>query len=190
MKHKLIELNNSLINEMNNTLIPDEHSENLFINSAHKGANNFNLLVNELCKSNNIKILDIGCGSGELLSKLQTLNPTLELHGITTSKNEVIYARHSGLENIYLIDMRNVAEYYESNYFDIIIIWCSFHYISKEEQNNVINQIYDLLKPNGYFLNVADLDYQICYPNSSKFEYTDKYLSCSTQGRIYTYRKI
>lgn len=94
------------------------------------------------------KILDLGCGAGELMFDLSIL---YNIFGTTIHLGEVEYGRSIyGLADICPIDMRVIDDYFEDDYFDCIICHCSLHFIEQEERQHLVNNvIYKLLKRNG-----------------------------------------
>ncbi len=95
------------------------------------------------------RILDIGCGIGQLLREIRAELPgyKLELLGIDYSKEMVNIAReHGGGINYKQMDVAQIANV--SGKFDIIICTHSFPYY--ENQAEAIAQIRDLMDVGGY----------------------------------------
>ena len=95
-------------------------------------------------------ILDVGCGTGEILRTVRTLYPTVSLFGIDISREMLKQAEEKELDNakLYLGD----AEYlpFENNKFDLLICTDSFHHYPNPQK--VIDEFYRVLKHNGYLL--------------------------------------
>lgn len=124
-----------------------------YVTSETHGPQVFDWLVNFIkgCKVDNERILDLGCGAGELLSKLKD---DFEVYGTTIHLGEVKYGREVyGLEDICPIDMREIGDYFEEQYFDYIILHCSLHFISQEEREILVNDtIWRLLAWKGLLI--------------------------------------
>ncbi len=163
-----------------------------YITSETHGENVFDGLVNSV----NIdvpydsNVLDLGCGAGEFLSKLN--HPKTNLYGVTIHLGEVKYARENyGLENVCPIDMREIANYFEDGFFSCIVAHCCLHFITPEERTTLINgPVYNLL---DYFGLLYVVDYK-GNPTTGVQGVSDKYLNISppklsTMGTLSVYRK-
>lgn len=67
-----------------------------------------------------MRILDIGCGTGETLSFLQEFLDRPVLHGVDTSKTAINFAIKRGHANITLIDAKQLP--FPDKYFDYILL--------------------------------------------------------------------
>lgn len=65
------------------------------------------------------RILDIGCGTGETLTFLQTLFPDAELFGVDTSYDSVSYSQKRGHKNVVFADANKLP--YKHDKFDVIL---------------------------------------------------------------------
>lgn len=100
------------------------------------------------------KVLDVGCGTGELAFKLADYMDKAEIHGVDISKTMIEKANHkiaiNSRKNSHNIKFKvgDVEELpYKDNSFDIITCSHSFHhYLNKEK---AISEMYRILKPNG-----------------------------------------
>ncbi len=103
----------------------------------------------------NPEILDIGCGTG--IPTRQLANYKANITAIDIDKTMIDVALMSPFPNIkYEISPANRLSFKE-NSFDIITIFSAFHWFSS--QNNVLNEIFRVLKPNGliFILNKNDV---------------------------------
>ncbi|XP_006816136.1 S-adenosylmethionine-dependent methyltransferase Rv2258c-like [Saccoglossus kowalevskii] len=100
------------------------------------------------------KVIDIGCGRGTILNRLGLQFPLSEFHGVEFSSHAVKSARE-GAKNM---DAKNVVFYeYDaaqlptdwSNSFDYAIAMNAIH--DQAHPYVVLNEIYRILKPEGYF---------------------------------------
>lgn len=105
----------------------------------------------------NSKILDIGCGTGNLLCSLSK-DDSLELHGIDLSK-EMIQIAKKKLKNKALVKLggvENLIKEYKNNYFDYIFIEDAFHHLPN--QDKLIVRIKSLLNREGKLI-ISDLSF-------------------------------
>ncbi|MEK6914378.1 MAG: methyltransferase domain-containing protein [Nanoarchaeota archaeon] len=105
----------------------------------------------------NSKILDIGCGTGNLLYDLSK-DESLKLYGIDLSKNMLKIAREKLRNNavLKLGNVKNVLLKYKKNYFDYIFIEDTFHHLPNQEK--LIDKIKILLNKNGKLI-ISDLSF-------------------------------
>lgn len=94
-------------------------------------------------KINNGRVLDVGCGSGNLLVNLKNLG--WEVYGIDPSPIAVNVARSRGLDNIYQGELNELK--LNENFFDVIILFHVFEHIPNPE--TVLLEIKRILKPGG-----------------------------------------
>jgi SAM-dependent methyltransferase len=98
-----------------------------------------------------IKILDFGCGDGNLERFIYDFFTNCKYYGIDVSKASIEKAnmlkkRNSKFE---LFDGENIP--FQDNYFDIIIVANVFHHIDFKFHNKILKEIYRVLKPSGHF---------------------------------------
>jgi ubiquinone/menaquinone biosynthesis C-methylase UbiE len=105
-------------------------------------------LLKEYLKDN-IKILDIGCATGNFLSKIQKINSEIELYGVDFSPKMIVLAKNK-FKNIKFYNLRAEEIDFPSDYFDIITIIETFHHL--QNQNLVLEKIHKILKPEGILL--------------------------------------
>lgn len=92
------------------------------------------------------KVLDVGCGTGELCYVLKSIYPNAEYRGIDIS--EVMIAKSKKRVKDIKFDVGNVqALPYEDNSFDIIVNTLSFHHY--EDPQGALNEMKRVLKPGG-----------------------------------------
>ena len=108
-------------------------------------------LKEKLKADKNYKILDVGCGTGQLLRELKARYPKskLELRGIDFSKEMIQNATEKDNNISYQqIDVRNISNIDER--FDFVLCTHSFPYY--ENQSMAISQFADSLNAGGYLL--------------------------------------
>lgn len=160
------------------------YGQGIFVNSEHKGKGNFDDLVNYL-ENKKGPVLDIACGSGEFISLLLSKNPNIECYGITMSLDEVQYNIKNN-RKVLPIDMRDMSSISNIK-FESIVIWCSFQYVTPEEQDLVAEQIYNMLTPNGRFYNIYDQPPANWSPKDKKFKEVS--LNIRVQGALRVFEK-
>ncbi len=117
------------------------------------------------------KILDIGCGPRGSLewatqSETHGLDPLVNQYkklGITEHKMNYIQAN---CENIP----------YENNYFDVVSSFNSLDHVDDLEKS--ISEIKRIIKPNGYFLLIADIhdNSTVCEPSPFSWDIAQKFI--------------
>lgn len=103
----------------------------------------------ELPKQANV--LDIGCGTGRLLDRLASQQPTLKATGLDFSGEMIRQARAHNRHRprIIFIEGNAIALPFAENQFDAVFNTLSFlHYDSPEQ---VFQQVSRVLRPNGRF---------------------------------------
>ncbi len=103
----------------------------------------------------NIKILDVGCGTGDTLVIISKLS-TAKLYGLDISKNMLLRARKKLGRKAKLIlgDVEKIP--FEDNYFDYVLNTEAFHHFPNP--NKSLKEINRVLKKDGKFI-LADLNF-------------------------------
>lgn len=94
--------------------------------------------------------LDVGCGTGEILSAVRKLYPAASLQGIDISREMLKQAESKKIDNIklYLGDAEHLP--FENDKFDVLICTDSFHHYPKPQK--AIDEFYRVLQNDGYLL--------------------------------------
>ena len=104
---------------------------------------------------NNSKILDAGCGTGNLLVLLEKSGKNLGIHGIDISKEMIKIARRK-TDNINLkIGLVENMDF-KNNFFDYIFSIDAFHHYS--DKDIAMNNFYRVLKKNGRLI-IVDINF-------------------------------
>ncbi len=105
--------------------------------------------------SNIFKVLDLGCGTGNVAKKVKDRFPKSSINCIDIAENMIQMAK---------IKLKNYSdiEYYTGDFsdfnfqgnYDVVVSSLALHHIrTDEEKKQFYIRIYDVLKPGGLFLN-------------------------------------
>ncbi|GKX29708.1 hypothetical protein SH1V18_21880 [Vallitalea longa] len=110
-------------------------------------------------------ILEIACGTGivsfgiaDAVKKVTAIDISKEMIDVAKEK-----AKKMNVENIEFQVADGYNLQYEDNSFDTILLFNTLHIV--KEPDTLLNEIYRLLKPNGYLLTVTD-----CYSEPVKIK--------------------
>lgn len=108
-------------------------------------------ITEHLEKSPDLKLLDFGCGTGELINCLKKNDFKGQIEGCDVSRQMLIKASERLSENdskrFKLLEGDRLP--YNDNEFDVLTAVCVFHHIDKEQHALRISEIKRVLKPNG-----------------------------------------
>jgi putative AdoMet-dependent methyltransferase len=105
----------------------------------------FNEIREEILKSKAKKILDIGCGTGNLCGGL---SETLDVVGIDQSLEMLTYAKKK-YNNLELKLGSFLDKPFYKNEFDIVITTYAFHNLNCSDKKKALNNMLEYLKPDG-----------------------------------------
>ena len=99
----------------------------------------------------NSKVLDLCCGTGDLGAIVKDIMPSCDVVGVDFSHQmlEIARKKHPNI-TFWEADVTDLK--FEKNSFDYIIMGFGLRNIP--QKNKVLEQIYKILKTNGYFLHV------------------------------------
>lgn len=103
----------------------------------------------------NIKLLDLGCGTGQLLESLSTTHPDFILYGIDKSEEMLRIAKEKHINAIFLqadmdqnhLETKSTTTALEPGTFDRVICSHSFPYYKRKQ--DVLAWVASLLKEDG-----------------------------------------
>ncbi|MCK5123206.1 MAG: class I SAM-dependent methyltransferase [Candidatus Pacebacteria bacterium] len=112
----------------------------------------------------NAKVLDWGCGYGDVSYLLKNKRPDLEiiLYDVLSSPPWEVLTKHANLKKIICRDQRKIP--FQDNFFDAIVGVGVLEHV--EDQKYSLKEVYRILKPKAQF-------FVFLYPNS--FSYTEKF---------------
>lgn len=124
----------------------DKWNANLY-DSKHSFVSKFgNQLIELLAPEKGEKILDLGCGTGDLAKKLYDLN--VDVVGVDKSKNMVIQAKNKYSDITFIVQDATALEF--NNEFDAVFSNATLHWVKTPKQ--ALSCIYNSLKPGGRFI--------------------------------------
>lgn len=116
-------------------------------------------VLNELANKE-IKVLDLSCGSGELLKEIRARFPKVRLYGVDISSKMLDLARKKLPEKEITLQKMDVhILQYQDNYFDLVVSTESFHHyydqarVLKEMKRVVNNKGKVMIVDINFFLN-------------------------------------
>lgn len=92
-----------------------------------------------------LKILDIGCGTGETLTFLKNYLPKSQLFGIDSSSDAIRYTKSRGHKNIQKVDAGKLP--FKKDSFDYILLLDVIEHI--EDDTSILVEAKRVLKKNG-----------------------------------------
>ena len=92
-----------------------------------------------------VKILDVGCGTGETLTFIKKMFPKAKLYGVDSSISAIKYSKQRGHKNI----LKSLAEKlpFKDETFDVVLFLDVLEHIKNDQK--VINEAKRVLKKNG-----------------------------------------
>ena len=141
------------------------------------------------CQTSPLRVLEVGCGFGETLGRIQYLYPDAEIHGVEIMENVAAIAKNKlpiMCDNIETMDLP-----FDKEYFDYIIFADVLEHLVSPQ--TVLKKIHPYLKPNGHVLtsipNImnASVIYGLLHGN---FTYQDSGILDRTHLRFFTHKEI
>lgn len=129
----------------------DKQAETYDIDKNGKHARNiYSYIIDKLSDIQFSNVLDVGCGTGEILNTIKTLYPAVSLFGIDISKEMLKQAEEKGLNNsrLFLGDAECLP--FENEKFDLLICTDSFHHYPNPQR--AIDEFYRVLRKGGILL--------------------------------------
>ena len=107
-------------------------------------------IIDELSHIAFDNLLDVGCGTGEILNSVKNIYPSASIYGIDISEEMLKKAKEKLLDaaEISLGDAEHLP--YENGKFDLLMCTDSFHHYPNPQK--AIEEFYRVLKKDGYLL--------------------------------------
>jgi ubiquinone/menaquinone biosynthesis C-methylase UbiE len=105
-------------------------------------------------RSKKIKILDIGCGSGEISRFFNNL----DYIGIDVNPDYIEFARKIYKKNFEVMNAQKLR--FKKRYFDYVVIIGVLHHIDDKNCNLILNEITRVIKDNGKIIIIEDVNTQ------------------------------
>ena len=125
------------------------------------------LLKKLLPANRSIKVLDIGCGLGDLTKKVWVLDPKNDITGIDISENAInrisATAKKDGYQNLKFRVGSLPTLYFKDQSFDLILCLEVLYYLNDKDRKRSVVEIKRILKPGGYLLLSGGLDDGVRY---------------------------
>ena len=111
----------------------------------------------ETSASEGLRLIDLGCGNGNLLFHIKNMFPTAELHGRDLATNVIYQCKHdqalSGID-FQVADILDGPAEGEKGHFDFVVLIAVMQVFPKEIWQDIVSNIRAFLRPGGMFLNV------------------------------------
>lgn len=120
----------------------------------------FNLLNRFLNNDSQLKILDVGCGTGMMMKELSKYGQTW---GIDYDEEMIDICRQNGFNNVLKASATDLP--FEDNTFDLITFFDCLEHVKDEEK--ALQEAWRILKPNGYIF-ISLPAYQFLYANNDR----------------------
>ena len=105
-------------------------------------------------RSKKIKILDIGCGSGEISRFFNNL----DYIGIDVNSDYIEFARKIYKKNFEVMNAQKLR--FKKHYFDYVVIIGVLHHIDDKNCNLILNEIKRVIKDTGKIIIIEDVNTQ------------------------------
>jgi ubiquinone/menaquinone biosynthesis C-methylase UbiE len=136
-----------------------DRERSLYSFQRYKHKTEAGFLKEAICETGNrkIKILDVACGTGRMLSEVLSSKKDIEYTGLDTSAamTDVLKkkARLMGREKNIRVVIGDAAKMpFNSSSFDIVFSFHLLWHIEKEEQEKVIKEMARVAKPGGFII--------------------------------------
>ena len=99
------------------------------------------------------RVLDLGCGTGNLTALIAANFPEAEIYALDISPDilKQCQKRFSNKTNIFYIEQSFEELSFEDNYFDLIVSSIAIHHVNDNAKMNLYKKVNEILKPGGIF---------------------------------------
>jgi len=118
-------------------------------------ASDYNRVANLIPATGNLKLLDLGCGTGLELDEIFKVNPTVQVTGIDLAEKmlDKLSQKYAARKSQLNLILANYFDYdFGKNTFDVALSVQTLHHFSYEEKIGLYKKIYVCLKPGGFYI--------------------------------------
>jgi len=130
-----------------------------YAHQEYKHKTEANLIQKTLKKipSKEIKILDVACGTGRMLSEVFKVNKNIHYFGLDTSKEMTNVLKKKALklgkEKLVKIKFGNANKIpFKDNAFDLVFTYHLLWHLEKKDQEKIISEMIRVTKKNGFII--------------------------------------
>jgi ubiquinone/menaquinone biosynthesis C-methylase UbiE len=107
--------------------------------------------VRRMGGADQVRLLDIGCGTGRTLHQLASAHPTMRLHGCDLSPAYIKMARRrlAHVDELTLAVENGEALPWADDTFDVVTSTYMFHELPRNARRNVVREMFRVVKPGG-----------------------------------------
>jgi len=113
----------------------------------------FNRIIEAISPQPNQKVLDVGCGPGNIILKLKQYEPSLDVTGLDIDPKILSVAKKKLKK--YNIEAQLVeasaTDFAIEEDFDIIVSTLMFHHIDRTQKQKMLSEVMNHLRENGRF---------------------------------------
>ncbi len=150
---------------------------------------NYARLLPELKTEN---ILDIGCGNGNFIDTYLEHDPSSNIYGVERQDKvaEKLKKKYQNVSNVTIIN-EDITRVKIEQKFDIINMSYMLFYLPKEQQQQLLSSVHDLLSDDGkvticqYFPNIEDIQMRMS-KNDNKWGKIDRYIFKISNSILYS----
>lgn len=146
------------------------------------GAEDYIKIAKLMPTTTNLKLLDLGCGTGLELDEIFRVNPSVQVTGIDLAEKmlEKLKQKHSDRENQLKLIITDYFKYeFGKEVFDVALTAQTLHHFSYEEKTALYKKIRESLKPSGFYV---EADYIAPTQEIEDFHFTEKKRIYTEQG--------
>lgn len=116
--------------------------------SGHNPRKNYARIIEKIELNESSALLDVGCGTGEILSRIATENPNVQLYGLDMSPKMLQIAMNKDVKKKIRYVCGDAEKLpFEENKFDILLTSEAFHHYPNPEK--ALEEFCRVLKPKG-----------------------------------------
>lgn len=138
-----------------------------------------------------LKVLDVGCGSGLIGARVKHFFPQTRLYGIDMSPDCITTAKKNGYDDVMAHNVINNLPY-DDDYFDLVYTMDFFGHVEFRYKNKIISEIHRVTKKGGHGFHGIEagfINYFTCNPQDPqdtvrKYVYVEGHIGVETLADI------